>query len=159
MKVYELMNPAVAAVHPNTPLGSILHLMLRRHLNDVVVVETGQRLAGIVTDSDLSRKLLPTEIELIEHEEYLIRPESMEDRTVDIINIPVSEVMTRHVITVSPETEVLKAGALMTAHHVKQLPVVRGDAVVGIISHTDIGWGLMMQYGGLRVRQMSWAEN
>jgi len=35
--------------------------------------------------------------------------------------------------------------------------VVRGETVVGIISHTDIGWGLMMRYGG--ARQMSWAEN
>jgi len=48
---------------------------------------------------------------------------------------------------VSPNTEVLKAGAIMTAHHVKQLPVLRKDKVVGIISHTDIGWGLMMQNG------------
>lgn len=148
MKVCELMSPAVVAVEPETPMRKILELMLRRHLNDVVVVDAEQRLAGIVTYSDLCRKLLPTEKELMEHEEYMLRPESMEDRVADITNVPVSEVMTRRVITVSPETEVLQAGAIMTANRVKQLPVVRGHEVVGIISHTDIGWGLMMQYGG-----------
>jgi CBS domain-containing protein len=101
--------------------------------------------------ADLSRKLLPTEAELVQHEEYMERPESMEDRVADITNVTVGEVMTKHVITVSPDTAVLKAGAIMTAHHVKQLPVVRGDEVVGIISHTDIGWGLMMQYGSRSV--------
>ena len=35
---------------------------------------------------------------------------------------------------------------MMIAHHVKQLPVVENEKVVGIISHTDIGWGLMMKY-------------
>ena len=147
MKVRELMSPAVVAVDPKTPLRKILELMLRRHLNDVLVVDGEQRLAGIVTYSDLSRKILPTERELMEHEEYMIQPESMEDRISDATNVPVGTAMTRHVITVTPDTEVLKAGALMTAHHIKQLPVVEGERIVGIISHTDIGWGLMMQHG------------
>jgi len=147
MRVRELMSPAAIAVDPKTPLRNILQLMLRRHLNDVLVVDAEQRLAGIVTYSDLSRKLLPTEKELMEHEEYIMQPESMEDRVADVTNVAVGEVMTKRVITVSPDTEALKAGALMTAHHVKQLPVVQGEKVVGIISHTDIGWGLMMQYG------------
>ena len=147
MKVRELMSPAVVAVDPKTPLRKILELMLRRHLNDVLVVDGEQRLAGIVTYSDLSRKILPTERELMEHEEYMIQPESMEDRISDVTNVAVGTAMTRHVITVAPDTEVLKAGALMTAHHIKQLPVVEGERIVGIISHTDIGWGLMMQHG------------
>jgi len=147
MTVCELMSPAVVAVDPKAPLRYVLQLMLRRHLNDVVVVDAEQRLAGIVTYADLSRRLLPTERELMEHEEYMFRPESMEDRVAGITGVPVGEVMTREVITVSPDDEVLKAGAIMTAHRVKQLPVVRGERVVGIISHTDIGWGLLMRYG------------
>jgi acetoin utilization protein AcuB len=70
----------------------------------------------------------------------------MEDRFTDIARVPVDEIMTRKVITVSPDLEVLKAGATMTTNRVKQLPVVRNDKVVGIISHTDIGWGLVKQY-------------
>jgi len=145
MKVRELMSPAVVAVDPKKPLRNILELMLRRHLNDVLVVDQEQRLAGIVTYSDLCRKILPTQKELMEHEEYMIAPESMEDRIADITHIPVGEVMTHRVITVTPDTEVLKAGALMIAHRVKQLPVVEDEKVVGIISHTDIGWGLLMK--------------
>ena len=140
------MSHTVIAVGPKTPLREILQIMLRRHLNDGLVVDREGTLLGILTYSDLSRKLLPTEKELIEHEEYMQTPESMEDRVTDIVNVPVDEIMTRKVITVSPDVEVLKAGATMTSHRVKQLPVVSGHKVVGIISHTDIGWGLMMQY-------------
>jgi CBS domain-containing protein len=146
MKVLELMSPRVVSVGPKTPLREVLQLMLRYHLNDILIVDSEQKLAGIVTFPDLSRKLLPTEQELMEHEEYMLDPQSMEDRFTDIASVPVDQIMTKNVITVSPDLEALKAGATMTAHRVKQLPVVQNHKVVGIISHTDIGWGLMKQY-------------
>ena len=146
MKVHELMNPRPVTVHLQTPLREILPLMLRHHLNDILVVDSEQRLAGIVTYSDLSRKLLPTQQELMEHDEYLTNSQSMEDRYRDFTDVPVDEVMTRNPITVSPDDEAIHAGATMTARRVKQLPVVRNHKVIGIISRTDIGWGLMMHY-------------
>jgi CBS domain-containing protein len=110
--------------------------MLRRQLNNVVVVDTQQALLGIVTYSDLTRRLLPASTDLSEHEEYMRTPESMEHRVMDIAKIPVEEVMTRNVISVSPDLEVLNAGATMIAHRIKQLPVVRDHRVVGIIKAT-----------------------
>jgi CBS domain-containing protein len=146
MKVVELMNPKLITVGPKTPLREVLQLMLRYHLNNILIVDSAQGLAGIVTYSDLSRKLLPTQRELEEHEEYMTTPQSMEDRFRDFANVLVDEIMTKKVITVSPDLEVLQAGATMTARRIKQLPVVQNHKVMGIISHTDIGWGLMMQY-------------
>jgi CBS domain-containing protein len=146
MKVLDLMNPRVVAVGTKTPLREILPLLLRYHLNNILVIDNEQKLAGIVTYSDLSRKLLPTEKELMEHEEFITDPQSIEDRFRDFTSVPVDEIMTRNVVTVSPDLDALKAGATMTARRVKQLPVVRNQKVVGIISHTDLGWGLMMQY-------------
>ena len=146
MKVLELMNPKGITVGPKTPLREILQLMLRYHLAGILVVDSEERLVGIVTYSDLCRKLLPTQKELMEHEEYLATPRLMEDRFRDIAGIPVEDIMTRNLVTVSPDLEALQAGATMIARRVKQLPVVRNHKVLGIISHTDIGWGLMMQY-------------
>ena len=74
MKVHELMGPKVVTVGPKMPLREILQLMLRYHLNDILIVDGEQRLAGIVTYADLCRKLLPTEKELMEHEEYITTP-------------------------------------------------------------------------------------
>jgi CBS domain-containing protein len=146
MKVSEWMNPRVVTVGPKTPLRGVLKLMLRHRLNNVLIEDSKQKLVGIVTYSDISRKLLPTEKELMEHEEYLTSPQLMEDRFVEIASVPVDEVMTKDVMTVPPDFEALMAGAKMTAHRVKQLPVVQNHKVVGIITHTDIGWALMMQY-------------
>ena len=146
MKVLELMNPRAVTVGPKTPLHEILKLMLRHHLNDVVVVDSEQRPIGMVTYSDLARKVLPSQAELMEHQEYVVDGSLMEDRVRDITHITVDAIMTRDVISVSPDLEALKAGATMTANRVKQLPVVQDHKVVGIISHTDISWGVMLRY-------------
>jgi CBS domain-containing protein len=146
MKVSELMNPRVVTVGPRTPLRKVMQLMLQHHLNDIVVVDSEHRLAGIVTYSDLSRKLLPTQKELMEHEEYLTTPALMADRFRDITGVAVEEIMTRDVITVTPDFDALQAGATLTARRIKQLPVVQHGKVIGIIGHPDIGWGLMMRY-------------
>ena len=146
MKVLELMNPRAVTVGPKTPLHKILKLMLRHHLNDVVVVDSEQRPLGMVTYSDLARKVLPSQAELMEHQEYVVDGSLMEDRVKDITRITVDAIMTRDVISVSPDLEALKAAATMTANRVKQLPVVQDHKVVGIISHTDISWGVMLRY-------------
>jgi len=146
MKVLELMNPRAVTVGPKTPLHKILKLMLHHHLNDVVVVDSEQRPLGMVTYSDLARKVLPSQAELMEHQEYVVDGSLMEDRVKDITRITVDAIMTRDVISVSPDLEALKAAATMTANRVKQLPVVQDHKVVGIISHTDISWGVMLRY-------------
>jgi hypothetical protein len=78
MRVCDLMNPRVVTIPPKAPLREALQLMLRFHLNDVLIVDSELRLIGIVTYSDLNRRLLPTEEELMEHEEYLESPESLQ---------------------------------------------------------------------------------
>ncbi len=47
--------------------------------------------------------------------------------------------MTQHVITVTPETSMLKAGKLMREHNIRRLPVIdTHNTVIGIISDRDI---------------------
>jgi CBS domain-containing protein len=71
MKVAEVMNRSVHEVGLETSLCEVLRLLLRYHLNDVVVVKDGNKLAGIVTYSDLFRKLLPTQQEFMKYCEHI----------------------------------------------------------------------------------------
>jgi CBS domain-containing protein len=60
----------------------------------------------------------------------------------------IEEIMTRDVITVTPETPVHTAARLMVDHGVSGLPVIEGDALVGIISEGDL---ILRQASGARV--------
>ncbi len=53
--------------------------------------------------------------------------------------MPAKDIMTKELITVSPEATLQEAAELMTRHNISGLPVVEGDRVlVGIISESDI---------------------
>lgn len=53
-------------------------------------------------------------------------------------NEPITHVMTRSVLTVHEADPVSKVRKLIEMHKVHHVPVVKGDALVGIVSWTDI---------------------
>ena len=55
-----------------------------------------------------------------------------------MLDLPIGEVMTAPAVTVSPETEVLSALALMTKRRVRHLPVVSGKQMIGFVSIGDL---------------------
>jgi acetoin utilization protein AcuB len=145
MKVSEIMNRRPVTVDPETMLRDVVQLMLRFHLNDVLVVDN-DTLLGIVTYKDIFRKLLPDDSEVTQHTTRFIDPEAIEDRLLAVARIPAREIMTTRLYTVAPDATAIRAGSLMNVRRVKQLPVIDKDQLVGIVSYTDITWGLMVKY-------------
>ena len=56
----------------------------------------------------------------------------------DLTSSPVSEWMTQDPVTVDPETDADEAAEMMLAHGFRHLPVLEGNALVGIVSLRDI---------------------
>ncbi len=146
MKVGDWMTSGMVGIPPSTRIGDALATMLRLHVNGLAVVDEAQHLLGVVTLSDIRRRVLPTQQDLAEREDYLSNPQRMEDRFEEVALLPVEQVMTKSVATVSPGENVLKAGALMNARRVKQLPVVADGRVVGMLTPGDIAWGFLTKY-------------
>jgi len=144
MKVADVMRTNVVTVTAATPLRKINELLHRFNLSYIVIVEEGL-VKGIITYADLFRQVLPSYDEFMRDESYWLNSETTEQRASDLVNKPVSEVMSRSVITVPPDMEAIRAGALMTAKKVKQLPVVKDGQLVGVVSFTDITWGFLMR--------------
>ena len=55
----------------------------------------------------------------------------------------VSEIMTRDVITTTPETDVVYAFEKLMQYKISSLPVVDGEKIIGIITATDVGHNLI----------------
>ncbi len=146
MRVSDVMTKNYVAVGPDTLISKVQSLLIRYHLNDVLITDNENKLLGIVTYSDICCKLLPDYNELMKDRSYFLNPELMEDRLIDIMNLPVKNVMTTHVITTEPDAFAIKVGALMTAKKIKQIPVLENNRLVGVISRTDITWGLLLKY-------------
>lgn len=94
-----------------------LDLMARHDVGAVIVVDEG-RLAGIFSERDYARKVI------------LHGKHSKE--------LAVSEIMTTDVLCVRPDDSVEACMALMTDNRVRHLPVVDGEAVIGVVSIGDV---------------------
>jgi acetoin utilization protein AcuB len=124
--VYELMAGALITVGPETSVLEARQLMLRERIRHLLVTE-GKRLVGIVTDRDI-RLHLPSQATSLSAGEvnYLLA------------RLPVSRVMARTLVTVEPERDARAAARIMLDHRIGCLPVLDGQALVGIVTETDI---------------------
>jgi CBS domain-containing protein len=116
-------------------------------------VITCQRLAGIVTESDLLKLLelpehrqglwLPSPLEIIEIPlRELIGWEEAKKALTDVGDKPVHTIMTKHVHTILPDDSIEAASTLITSHRINRLPVIENDQLVGIVTRGDIIRGL-----------------
>ena len=145
MKVKDLMTKPAHTILEDTPLRMVNQLMQRYHLNDLIIVNENYEVKGIITYSDLYRLILPTYVEVMEDESIWLLPETVEEKIKNLIDKPVKSVMTKKTFTVSPSELVVKAGAMMSAKKIKQVPVVKDNKLVGILSYRDILWGFLIK--------------
>lgn len=51
---------------------------------------------------------------------------------------PISEIMTKNVITLNHTDELETAEQLFKSHNIRHIPVVSGDKIIGMLSYTDL---------------------
>jgi CBS domain-containing protein len=143
MKVGDAMTRNVVTVSENTTVGEAARLMREHDISAVPVVDASGHLSGIVSEGDLIRELLPHYTELFEEERYRIDAEYAEQRAAALSRRSVAEIMTRGVVTITEDAPLLKGAALLQLKRIKRLVVVRGDAIVGLVSRRDISNALL----------------
>jgi CBS domain-containing protein len=137
MKVADVMTRDVVAVDPTSSLLEALKKLKKSRVNGLVVLE-GRRIVGVITKADIFRAILPSYLDLVEDERYLTDPEFAEERVGRLLSVRVEEIMTPSPLTIGSEAPIVKAGAIMVARKIKQMPVVEGGELVGIVTLTDI---------------------
>lgn len=129
MRVKDLMSTPVVCVGPETPVKEVASILVERGIAAVPVVDSDECLVGIVSEADL------------------VPLETVDDPRTHILSSghpPVAvpgraeEVMTRHVIALTPDADAAEAARLMIERGVKSIPVVVRDHVVGIVARRDL---------------------
>jgi CBS domain-containing protein len=102
---------------PEATVYEAVAMMADKSVGALLVV-SGGKLSGIVSERDYARKVI------------LKGKHSHE--------MQVKEIMTSPVFTITPEHSVEDCMRVITAHRIRHLPVVEGDALVGMISIGDV---------------------
>jgi CBS domain-containing protein len=140
MKASDIMTSPVITVGPRTPVREIAALLLEKRISAVPVVDDG-RLVGMVSEGDLLHR----------HEIGTDRPAHVGSWWLRLISEDRSagqyvkshaqlarDVMTRAVVSVTTETPVTQIAALLATHAIKRVPVLRGNAILGIVSRANL---------------------
>ena len=113
----ERKSPDIFSVSPETSIFTACKLMVEKEIGVIVVLEE-KRVMGMVSERDIVRKIVI--------EEQFTRDQ------------PISEIMNRRVIHVSPEDTIETCMAIMTAKKYRHLTVMEAGELVGIISIGDL---------------------
>jgi len=116
LHVSTAMSRGVITISGDADVSEAARRMLEHRIRSLPVVEDGS-LVGIVTTTDLLKPLRESEE-------------------------PVEKVMTRDVITISPEDRAIHARRLMLDNHISRLVVVEEGRIVGIITERQLGRAL-----------------
>jgi CBS domain-containing protein len=124
MQLADLMATDVLTVSPDTTIADAARRMMARETGAAVVIENDD-LVGLISERDLMRAI----------------PDACSPET------PVSERMSRQVMTAAPGTSIPEAMAIMVEGRFRHLPVVDGGRVLGMVSMRDL-----MSWTSLRLR-------
>ncbi|MCA3749713.1 MAG: CBS domain-containing protein [Rubrobacter sp.] len=141
LTVGDVMHEDWPTLRPEDTVEDAIKLFAGSQISGAPVVREG-RLVGIVTEGDLIFRdaeikspgfldILGGIIPLGSWEEY-------REETLKSAGVTVGEVMTRDVVTVSPDTPLPEAATTMARRRIKLLPVVDGERLRGVISRMDI---------------------
>ena len=140
--VGDLMEDAIPVSRYHS-LDHIVNLMIERD-DKLVVVNNDGTLAGIITESNLAfYKCTDNKSgDMPEKDIMRLRKEESAGRKYyrDVISVSAvaEDVMTRPVVTISPEAGIGEAVLLMRERHVSSLVVVEGEEIKGILKRDDI---------------------
>ena len=117
VSVAEVMNKAVIIMDINSDIPAIAREMVSRDAGSVIITENGKAM-GIITERDFVKGIVT------------------EDRKPG--EVKASEILSTPLITVKPETSVIKTSEIMLKANIKRLPVLENGTIIGVVSNTYI---------------------
>jgi len=124
--VKDWMIAPVITVEASSPISAAHHLMKNNNVRRLPVLNN-DKLVGIITIGDV-REASPSDATTL----------SIWELNYLWAQLTAEKIMTRNIITVSPDTPIVDAAEIMLEKKISGLPVVEGDTLVGILTESDI---------------------
>ena len=107
----------VITINPGATVIEALEIMAAKNIGAILVVENGKSV-GIFSERDFVREIAKDQCFMLK--------------------MPVESCMTRELYCVTPSSTIDECMAVMTQKHIRHLPVMEGEKLVGIISIGDV---------------------
>lgn len=153
LKVRDLMTTQVVTLKADETVKKAVLKLALDNISGAPVVDNRNHLLGILSENDILHMIMAYQIKLDrENSDSVMLTYSMDSSSEpderlrmiseEISNKPVSEIMTRTVLTTSPDASIMEVLRSMIDMEVNRLPVLEKGVVVGIITRGDIIFAL-----------------
>ncbi|HEX7165099.1 MAG TPA: CBS domain-containing protein [Trebonia sp.] len=133
-RVGDVMQTSVVTVDRATPYKEIARVLAEHQISGMPVLKMGREVVGVVTEADLLAAEAKTARRLRSAGRLRLW-----SRATPHPALTAGALMTTPAITVGPHVTVHAAGRLMSARHVRLLPVVdEHDRLIGVVSRRDL---------------------
>lgn len=125
MKVSDILKGKQSNIYSVTGQVSVydaIKVMGEKNIGALLIME-GDKLTGILSERDYARKVV-------------LKGKASRET-------PVKDIMTENVLTVTPEDTIEKCMTIMTERHIRHLPVVENNSVLGMVSIGDVVNGII----------------
>ncbi|MWJ27099.1 CBS domain-containing protein [Halomonas sp. ZH2S] len=143
MQANDVMTQNVITVEPDTQVREIARLLMENRISAVPVVNAEGKVLGIVSEGDLMRRV---ENGTDQRKSWWLKSiftgANDAGSYVKSHGRKASEIMTPKPLTIEESMPLEDVARLLEKHHIKRVPVVRNDKLVGIVSRANLLQGL-----------------
>lgn len=145
MEIRKYMKRNVISIPETASIREAASVFVKHHIGLLPIVAEGKKLVGVVGLRDLLALELPDFVSFIADVDFVHDFGAVETTrpSAEVLDRPVKTLMSS-AISVSEDTGLLRAYALMLQHKLHDIPVVSGDhELVGVASRVDIGTAIL----------------
>ena len=138
----DFMTSPVVTIGPDESPRAAAEIMLRLHVSGLPVVDARDHPLGVVSESDFRFADAATREK--QREAWVRILSGGQDMAKDYLDVleregeSVRQIMAKPAICIDEAAEIEEAAALMNAHRIKRLAVLRDGAVVGVLTRADL---------------------
>lgn len=138
-RVSDYMRESVLTLQPTATLREAVVSMVDGKTNGLVVIDTENHVAGILSSWDIIQYIVPDYLEADRHLAAFEAGSVFEERVAQLANEPISKFMTDKVHTIQATASIMSAAIILSEFRIRQLPVVdEHEKLVGYLNRTDI---------------------
>lgn len=143
MYIKDIMTKEVITVSEDDTIEKCANLLITHNLSGLPVLDDNGKIKGIVTEGDLIRRISriegPAALEVLGGIFYLESPKKFMDKVKNSMGSKARDIMTKDIITISPDKEMEEGATLLVKNKIKRLPVIDKEGnLIGIVSRKDI---------------------
>ena len=149
MLARDFMDTQFHTLHPQQNIAEAVSVFQKaseseeKKIFGMMVTDDQDRLVGMLSMYDVLNYVQPKNVAILGEMEDLDPAQVYSNRLKTIRSILVDDIMTTTVVTVQPDTHLMVIAEIMIKKHIRRLPVVKDQTVVGIVYVSDVFYWMM----------------